>query len=586
MHYFIVNSLLVVNLSQPLEIAPIFPNSHTRFPSVSTVLLSQDNSAGFEIDDFDFWVEQCVALSDEAEFEGALTACEKAISLEPRQDNTELWAARGNALFYLGRYTESLASFNRVVQASPKNSWAIAYQCANFVQLTQYADAVDTCEQALRIDGSWGNSSPAFAWYYRGLALRQMGRLETAFDSFEQALVIDPDDARASAGRCETLSALGQTELFTPDCGIREAVAFYTQALTQYPNEVAILMQQGLALEQLGSQIGSYEQALTSYNRVIELNPESSIALARRCGVLNQLEQYEAALESCEQAFQHDGRWGANGLAYAWNQHSAALLGLGRYEESVASANRAIAIEPTYAPAWNDKAVSLWHLEQPAQAKIAVEQAIALYEEQLADLQQNTFERSNPDPPIVFYRGQALAWFNQGRILTRLAAVQRRGAAAEELYKTAALSYIKALEICTQATAEPIISIALVNDTTLAAIWANLGAAYLYFDAAQAAEASLKAIELDQNSFQGWYNRGLALSRLQQFKLALQAYDQAEHLSPNNVDVLTARGLTLERKGDLQGAIAAFDQILNLYPDYAIAQRHLNRLVNVANQQL
>ena len=177
--------------------------------------------------------------------------------------------------------------------------------------------------------------------------------------------MIEPEDPRALAARCSVL-ALGNTDAFdafVADCTAQDAATFYEQAIANDTSNIDLWIQQGLALEQLGiTEVSAYERALTSYDRAVELNPENSMVFARRCDVLNQLENYEAALESCKQAFQGDNRWGDRGLVHAWNQQSIALTGLGRYEEALASADRAIAIGANYAPAWNSRAISLWRL--------------------------------------------------------------------------------------------------------------------------------------------------------------------------------------------------------------------------------
>lgn len=530
--------------------------------------LAQSNDEEFEYEDFDFWAEQCLLLRDEQNDAEALIACEKAISLEPEEDNVELWIARGDILFRSGQYAESLVSYNRVVAASPNYSSAIASQCAALYQLQRYDEAVDRCEEALRIDGNWGTGSPALAWFYRGLSLGQLGRLETALASFERALLIEPEDPQAIAARCSVLAELGNTETFAADCTTQDAVTSYEQAIADDAGNVALWVQQGLALEQQGiTEVGAYERALTSYDRAVELNPENSIVLARRCDVLNQLENYEAALESCEQAFQGDKRWGSQELVHAWNQHSIALAGLGRYEEALASADRAIAIDASYAPAWNSRAISLWRLNplDPA-ALTAIDRSIQLYAESEA-LLEDTFERTYPGPAILFYRGQILAWFNKGRLLSSITD-----------YEAATQAYIQALDINETVNLR---DIQPLTDATVANIWANLAATYLHIDPVQSLTVSQRAVNLDRRSFAGWYNQALALTQLGRYNEALYAYEQAEQVNPNNVEVMTGRGIALAENGQTQAAIETFNQVLNLDPNQTVAQHYLDRLLNV-----
>jgi tetratricopeptide (TPR) repeat protein len=93
---------------------------------ISSMLIAQNNSGEFEFQDFDFWINQCLLLSSQREYAEALAACEQAIALKPNRDNLNLWFARGHAPLRLEQYSESLASFQRVVEADLNDSEAIA----------------------------------------------------------------------------------------------------------------------------------------------------------------------------------------------------------------------------------------------------------------------------------------------------------------------------------------------------------------------------------------------------------------------------------------------------------------------------
>lgn len=576
----------------------------------SSVLLAQNNPQEFQPRNFEYWANQCLLLNEQRKNTEALVACERAISLQPKKDNLDIWTTRGNVLFYLGKYAESLASYNRVVEASPRNSLAIAGQCANLLQLDRYDDAIDTCEQALRVDGSWGNISPAFAWYYRGLSLQQLGRLETALASFERAIATDPANLQSLAEQCKTLGELGHfTELastclpqiavpmpseapsvetaplsskapsvitercgvvseidrpkqFLVNSGLQATVTCYERALTTDPQNPILLTQQGLALEQLGL----YERASTAYSRVIELNPTHTIALVHNCGTLNQLKSYEAALASCDRAFQVEGGLGPWQTAYGWNQRSVALLGSGKYEEALAAANKAIEIEQSYAPAWNSRALSMWWLQQ-GDAVAAIDQAISWYEKAEIGL-QDTFERTYPNSPLVIYRGYILALFNKGRILTS------RGK-----YEDAIQAYLRALELYSKAV--DIDKMNPLNNAILADIRVNQAAAYLHLsNAEQALASSQQALILDSHSVAGWYNRGLAYKKLGDDACAFDAYTQANQLKPVDANILIEQGISLEGMNLDQDAIVLFERVLSIDPNNILAQQHREAAIN------
>lgn len=63
------------------------------------------------------WFDQGVALYEKSEFRDAVTAFDKAISLNPAM--AEAWNNRGLALFQMERYNDALASFDRALAINP-----------------------------------------------------------------------------------------------------------------------------------------------------------------------------------------------------------------------------------------------------------------------------------------------------------------------------------------------------------------------------------------------------------------------------------------------------------------------------------
>ena len=344
-------------------------------------LLSQARADNFGLKDFNFWVAQCQVLESEQNYAEALTACEQAIVLKPKSKNRQIWSSRSNTLLQLKRYAEAVNSYDFLLRFDAKNSQAWTRRGEALYHLGKYDEAIASQEKALRVNGNWGNGTPANAWYNRGLAQRKLGQNETALVSFERALSIDPDDAIAQVERCGTLSDLGRQEEALAACEraidalpapaftnraiaqqragkILDAIGSYEKALAINPNDATVWTHQGILFEKLGQN----EKALTSYNKAIQINPKSAFAQVNRCATLNRLANYKEAVAACNSAMNGDGSWGDKNPAYAWNQHSSASLGLGQYQEALNSAERAIDINANMAEAWNNKGVSLWHL--------------------------------------------------------------------------------------------------------------------------------------------------------------------------------------------------------------------------------
>ncbi|MBE9070919.1 tetratricopeptide repeat protein, partial [Leptolyngbya cf. ectocarpi LEGE 11479] len=560
----------------------------------------------FELEDFDFWAEQCVLLSYDTDYEKTLEACETAIGLKPKRDNLELWSARSRALFELGQYVEAIGSYNRVLSVAPRESVALAYQCASYVQLSRLDDAIATCEQALAINGSWGTDSPALAWYYHGLALQTTGRLETALGSYGRALRLEPENIMARAGQCAIAAELGYTGgpgNSYQGCTLGESVVAYEQALAQQPDAETLWFQQGLALEQLGR----YAQALTSYEQAIGLVEDYSLALAHQCGVLNQLEDFETALAVCDAALAGNGNWDRLGSVYAWSQRSAAQVGTGDYEGALASADRAVAILPDYPGGWNNRAVSLWYLEQLNEATVAIATAYSKEKDILETLAAETFDRSYPESPILFHRRRVFTAFNQGSILLDLGAYDE----AVGAYRRAESTLVN----------WQLPGGTLVSDKFLAKLWSNFaialhatGNSSLFW---QAGDYAQKATQLAPDSYEIWYNSGIIQTAVGHYGYALAALDQATEidpenpdlapawlalgtraldaaqipiawqalqraatLTPDNIDIAIKQGDTLEQAGCPQIALQFFEVLLNVAPDNSLVAERYQKLLD------
>ncbi len=559
-------------------------------------------SAEFDLKNFEFWANQCIQLSENQNAAEALTACERAISLQPNRANPKLWFARSQALLQTGKYAEALASYDQVLKSSPKSSAALLAQCNALVQLERYDDAIDHCDRALQLNGDWGKASPTVAWIYRGVALRRQGYLETALASFDRAVMVQSDDSWAKAEQCLLALELKQSQVCN---NAEQAVTLFEQALVKAPDSSLLWIQQGFALEQLEQ----YEQALTSYKQAVQLSQNQPLPLAHRCSVFNQLEDYKSALESCNQAIQgirQPQKWQ---LAYLWTQHSQALFGLGKLDEAIASANRAIALQPLYPPAFNIRALAYWKQSNYVQAYQEITRAIEAYQE-VEKLFQNQFYRDYPETLAIVRRGEIIAAFNQGRIYSS----QNQHFKAMDSYRDA-LNIYYCTQILQKNLSEPLqcskkTQIEEIRDAIsrqprdkfskydrrlLASIYTNQSAVLLNVARYQQSRTwADKSLELEPNSFAAVYNQALSLTRRAEFLIAsgrrteaektyqaeaeklyqaaVERYARANELSPNNLYVLIGQADALEKTNQTRQAIAVYEQILRIDPTSQLAK--------------
>jgi tetratricopeptide (TPR) repeat protein len=532
------------------------------FP-VSSPVFAQQGGQGF-----DYWTTLCSELKAQEKYEEALAACDSAIGLN--NNDLQTWLERGDILFKLNRHADAVASYNEVLRLESNHSFALTKRCASLTELTNYQEAIDSCDQALKQDTQWNNQSPAFAWYYRGVALRKLGKIEEALVANDWAIQLVNHYSIALAERCLLLSeqnryyeALGFCEQAINGDGnwenktvsiawiyqgqvlkqlqqYEEALNAYDRALALNPNDAETWTDRGLILEQLGR----YAEALTAHEWAVKVNPKYSLALVNQCAVLNQLGNYEEALVACEMALQEgDQRWGDLGLAYAWNQRGNALIGLARYEEALASANRAFALQPDYAEAWSNRSAALWHLGRYPEALAATEQAISI----------------NPN--------SSKAWFNQGRILTTLGR-----------YEDAFAAYDRALKGDANFGDSP----------NLADIWVNQSAVLWRLERYnEAVIAADRALGVNPQSANAWYNRALALMALRRYEEAVTTYNRAIEIDAKNADFWAGKGIALRFLEKYSDALPALEQALKLNPNHpqALQNRdYVQQKIKQANQ--
>ncbi len=116
-----------------------------------------------------------------------------------------------------------------------------------------------------------------------------------------------------------------------------EAIASYDKAVEIQPNLDAAWNNRGFALDELGRN----EEAIASYDKAVEIKPNKDEAWYNRGNALKNLGRYEEAIASYDKAVEIKPNKDA-----AWNNRGIALSELGRNEEAIASYNKAVEIQP------------------------------------------------------------------------------------------------------------------------------------------------------------------------------------------------------------------------------------------------
>jgi tetratricopeptide (TPR) repeat protein len=106
------------------------------------------------------------------------------------------------------------------------------------------------------------------------------------------------------------------------------------------------------------------------FEQAIRLDPNNAYAYNNKSAALNELKRYEEALAACEQAIRLDPNY-----VYAYNNKGIALNGIKRYEEALAAYDQAIRLDPNFAIAYSGKGYALEHLGRKKDAQQAFERA-------------------------------------------------------------------------------------------------------------------------------------------------------------------------------------------------------------------
>ena len=356
---------------------------------------------------------------------------------------------------------------------------------------------------------------------------------------------------------------------------------------------------------------GQHQQALTSFERALQMDSKLVAAWNGKGTALNMLHRNKEALTAFEQALvlEPDN-------ALSWNGKGAAQNALGTPEQALFSFDTALHYEPRLAQALNNKGLVLRQLKRFSDALRAFEQAITyephsaiywnnkgntLYDLGRFDDALNAYlesqkYNSNYAPNYfgmgnVYYAKQrlksALESYDKAIQLDRafVRAYDKRGNVLADLKRlTEAISaYDQALTIdpryapalngkanvlceLQQYDAALVAYEAAVRFNPNAPLsWNGLGnAQYHLHNYPKSLEAYTRALQLNPRMASAWHNKALVLRQLKRHKEALEAAEEAIKLAPNDADNWKRKAEALKKLSRRKEAREAEAEILRL----------------------
>jgi serine/threonine protein kinase/Tfp pilus assembly protein PilF len=165
--------------------------------------------------------------------------------------------------------------------------------------------------------------------------LREAENYQEAIATYEKAIAINPNEAKAHWGLCYSLNQMGKPT---------EAIAECDRALAINPNYAEALSSKGNSLHQQQN----YEEELKLYDQALKINPEYVEAWNNRGVALLKLNRFDDAFAAFDKATQLNPKW-----PDAWANRGNALFALKRYDDAIASIQKALEIDPNHVNANN-----------------------------------------------------------------------------------------------------------------------------------------------------------------------------------------------------------------------------------------
>lgn len=241
-----------------------------------------------------------------------------------RSDELDALLARANALVSQGKRRDAIAVLRQATTLAPRSvaAWnALGYQ------LDYVAYSQDEASEAL--------------------------------EAFERALLLDPDNAFAWAGKSGVIVERSPAQ----------SLVLADKALALDPDSVYGLSAKGAALQRQGRA----SDALAAYDRALALDPTYSVAWNEKGYILGTYGRHQESFDAYDRALALDP-----GYAVAWNNKGAALYRLERSQDALDAYDRALALEPRFTMAWSNRGVVLYKLERYHESLDALDHALEL----------------------------------------------------------------------------------------------------------------------------------------------------------------------------------------------------------------
>lgn len=252
----------------------------------------------------------------------------RVIGIHGRADGEEIYDEASKEVFRLKQGFSSGIPVETFLRLAPRTAQQMVLKVEKSLPAKLTAREAASMATAQTLPEAKENFN-AIDWANRGNQLYRLEQFSEALVAFERAIQLKPDFYQAWYGRGQVLSTLGS---------YAEALDSYNQVLQIKPNLQIVWRDKGIVLALLGRP----REAVSAFEQAINIKSDDYVAWYLRGNLLRKnLQSYEAALASYNRAIKIQPSF-----ADAWLGRARALAQLRRYQEAQASAKQALTLKP------------------------------------------------------------------------------------------------------------------------------------------------------------------------------------------------------------------------------------------------
>ncbi|MCZ6701547.1 MAG: tetratricopeptide repeat protein [Ignavibacteria bacterium] len=200
--------------------------------------------------------------------------------------------------------------------------------------------------------------NPAEESFNKGMEYAVQGKFPKAKEEFEKALKVDPFNGPAKFYLKTIKDVIEQKIKSQTAIHLFKGISYiakgqYNQAISDFNRALEINPKYAEAYNERGvvyDDKGQYDLAISDYTKAIEINPKLAEVYNNRAFAYYAKGQHDLAISDFNRALEINPKF-----AIAYNNRGLAYYAKGQYDEAISNYTKAIKINPKYAAAYNNR---------------------------------------------------------------------------------------------------------------------------------------------------------------------------------------------------------------------------------------